>query len=53
MSKIGVIKQVAKDYLNIDSLKAVNATATDYHEVTLATVRAALEAAYEAGKNAK
>lgn len=44
--------QIAKDHLLLDTLETRNRDCLDFHELSVGAIRAALEAAYEAGKAA-
>jgi hypothetical protein len=45
-----LIEQIAKDHLHIDNLETQNLDRLDFHEVAVWNIRAALEAAYNAGR---
>lgn len=47
------IENLAKEYLNIETLETKGSDYEDFHEVSVWSLKAALEAAYEAGKNAQ
>ena len=46
------IKKIAAEILNVDSLEAVNSDSADFHDLAVWNIKAALEAAYAAGKQA-
>lgn len=46
------LTQIAKDYLLLDTLETRNRDCLDFHELSVGAIRAALQAAYEAGKAA-
>jgi len=45
-----IFEQIAKDHLHIDNLETQNLDRLDFHEVAVWNIRAALEAAYNAGR---
>ena len=47
------LEQIARDRLDIETLTTRNADALDFHEVSVWSLKAALEAAYEAGRQSK
>ncbi len=47
------VRAITRDQLFIESLDTVNHDAADFHEVAVWSVRAALEAAYEAGRRSE
>lgn len=44
------IEKIAKEILRINTLRTRNSDALDFHDVGVASLRAALEAAYRAGR---
>lgn len=48
-----VIEGIAKNMLGIDSLETVNSDRHDFHDLSVWQIKAALEAAYKAGYEAK
>ena len=44
---------IAKEYLRIETLETRRSDSLDFHDVSVWSVRAALEAAYKAGANAE
>lgn len=53
MSKDALFTQIAQQHLNIETLVARNSDSHDFHEVSIWSVKDALEAAYEAGRKAR
>ena len=47
-----LLEQIAKQHLFIDTLETQSSDRLDFHDVSVWGVKAALEAAYEAGLNA-
>ena len=47
-----LLEQIAQQYLFIDTLKTQSSDRLDFHDVSVWGVKAALQAAYEAGLNA-
>lgn len=43
-------EQIAKEHLHIQTLETQNSDSLDFHDVSVWGVKAALQAAYEAGK---
>lgn len=46
------LEQIAKEHLFIETLETQNSDRLDFHDVSVWGVRAALEAAFEAGRKA-
>jgi len=51
--KDATIKQIAKEKMWIDTLETQNSDGLDFHDLSVWTIKEALEAAYEAGKKDK
>ena len=49
----GLIERIAREHLDIETLETRRSDELDFHEVAVWCIRAALEAAYEAGITAK
>ena len=47
-----LLEQIAQQYLFIDTLKTQSSDRLDFHDVSVWAVKAALQAAYEAGLKA-
>ena len=47
-----LIEQIAKKYLNIETLKVRNSDGLDFHDVYVGSMKDALEEAYQAGMKA-
>ena len=47
------IGQIAKKHLRIETLETRNSDSLDFHDTAVWALRAALEAAYEAGRKAR
>lgn len=47
------LEQIAKQYLNVPTLERRNTDSLDFHEVSVWSLKAALEAAYQAGQENK
>ncbi|MCC3172174.1 DUF6900 domain-containing protein [Streptococcus sanguinis] len=47
------LEQIAKQYLNVPTLERRNTDSLDFHEVSVWSLQAALEAAYQAGQENK
>ncbi len=47
-----VVAEIARDELGIDTLETRNNDGLDFHELSVASIKTALEAAYEAGRKA-
>ena len=47
------LEQIAKQYLNVPTLERRNTDSLDFHEVSIWSLKAALEAAYQAGRENK
>lgn len=45
-----IFERIAKQHLFIDTLKIRNSDSLDFHDCSVGCIRAALKAAYEAGK---
>jgi len=45
-----IIQKIAADHLSIDTLETRNADSLDFHEVSVWSVKTALQAAFEAGR---
>jgi len=45
-----IIRKIAEDHLSIDTLETRNADSLDFHEVSVWNVKAALQAAFDAGR---
>ncbi len=45
------IKKIAEQYLGLETLKTRNLDRLDFQEHSVGAIKAALEAAYEAGRN--
>ena len=45
-----IIRKIAADHLSIDTLETRNADSLDFHEVSVWNVKAALQAAFDAGR---
>ncbi len=50
--RAAAVAVIAERHLGIDTLETRNADSLDFHELGVASVKAALEAAYEAGRSA-
>ncbi len=50
MNRDRAVLQIAKAHLRIETLVSRNRDSLDFHEVSVWSVRSALEAAYEAGR---
>lgn len=48
-----IIAKIAEEHLFIKTLETRNSDALDFHDLPVFAIKAALEAAYEAGSNAK
>lgn len=46
------VAEIAARHLRIETLETRNADSLDFHEVGVASIKAALEAAYDAGRSA-
>ena len=53
MSSDKILAQIACDRLNIPTLETRNSDSLDFHDVSVWGIKAALEAAYRAGQDAK
>lgn len=51
-SKDDLFSRIAKQHLHIDTLETRDSDALDFHDVSVWGIRAALEAAYQAGQEA-
>jgi sulfite reductase beta subunit-like hemoprotein len=51
-AKEQAIREIARKHLRIGTLEVRNRDALDFHDCSVESIRAALEAAYEAGFNA-
>jgi hypothetical protein len=49
MSVNEILTDIAKEFLNIKTLKSANSDSEDFHEVAVWSLKAALEQAYRAG----
>jgi len=47
------LESIAKEFLGIETLTAQNSDSLDFHEVSVWTIKAALEEAYRAGQESK
>ena len=47
-----LLEQIAKEHLFIETLETQNSDRLDFHDVSVWGVKAALQAAYEAGRKA-
>ena len=47
-----LIQQIALDHLSVDTLQTRNSDRLDFHEVSVWGIKAALQAAFDAGKQA-
>lgn len=45
-----LLEQIAKQELGIETLETQNSDSLDFHDVSVWSIKAALEKAYEAGK---
>jgi hypothetical protein len=45
-----LVGEIANKYLGLETLEARNSDSLDFHEVSVWSVKAALDAAYEAGR---
>jgi hypothetical protein len=52
MDKEQHIEQIAKKHLMIETLEPRNSDSSDFHDCAVWSIKAALEAAYEAGRQA-
>lgn len=52
-AKDQLFTQIAQRHLGVETLVTRNADSLDFHDVSAASIKAALEAAYEAGRKAK
>jgi hypothetical protein len=52
MTREQIIQKIAREHLSIETLEERNLDRLDFHEVSVWAVKEALEAAYEAGRNA-
>jgi hypothetical protein len=48
--RVGTVEILAKDLLDIETLDTRNSDSLDFHTVSVWQLKAALEAAYEAGR---
>ena len=48
-----LLETIAKEILGIETLKTQNSDSLDFHEVSVWSLKAALEKAYTAGKEGK
>jgi hypothetical protein len=53
MTKSQKINDIATKILNVETLELRNRDSLDFYDISVSTLKKALEAAYEAGKNAK
>lgn len=53
MNKLKQLEQIAKDILDIETLKTRNNDSLDFYEVSVWGVKDALQQAYELGKSSK
>jgi hypothetical protein len=44
------IIEIAKKYFNVETLETRNRDSLDFHDVSVSSIKAALEAAYKAGQ---
>jgi hypothetical protein len=44
-----IIDMIAKKHLGIDTLKTLNSDSLDFHELSVASIKGALETAFKAG----
>lgn len=49
----GMLETIAKNFLGIGTLTPQNSDSLDFHEVSVWSLKAALEEAYKAGKEGK
>jgi len=47
------LEEIAKDFLSIDTLRTQNSDSLDFHEVSVWSLKAALEAAYNLGRDSR
>ncbi len=52
MNKKQRIEQIAKKHLMIETLEPQNSDSSDFHDCAVWSIKAALESAYEAGRQA-
>ena len=53
MSYDEILEQIAKNILDIPTLKTRNSDSLDFHEVSVWGLKKALQQAYEEGRNSK
>jgi len=49
-AEAAALRQIAEKHLFIESLETQNSDSADFHDVAVWSIKAALEAAFEAGK---
>ena len=47
------LEQIAAEILNVDTLETRNSDSADFHDLAVWNIKAALEAAYQAGADSK
>lgn len=52
-NKNQLFEEIAKEHLNTETLETRNSDSLDFHDVSVWGITAALEAAYQAGLNAR
>lgn len=52
MTEEQLFEQIAKEHLNIETLKTRNSDGDDFHDCAVWSIKDAIEAAYKAGKQA-
>ncbi|WP_299074759.1 hypothetical protein [uncultured Paraglaciecola sp.] len=45
-----ILEQIAKEHLFVETLETQNSDSLDFHDLSVESIKAALEAAYKAGK---
>ncbi|MCL2107045.1 MAG: hypothetical protein FWH26_08335 [Oscillospiraceae bacterium] len=50
---IAALEEIAKNNLGIDTLRTQNSDSLDFHEVSVWSLKAALEAAYNLGRDSR
>lgn len=50
MDRDQIIREIAAKHLHVETLETRNSDALDFHDLSVASIRAALDAAYDAGR---
>ena len=53
MNRRKLISKIAKDYLNIETLREKKRDSLDFHDCSVWSIKKALEKAYETGRKSK